>query len=152
MTTLPAQDQEPAGSAAPGAGEAAETPGGWLRRQRQAQGWTVPQMARRLREAAKNADDSLPAHDSLVGMIRRWERGPWGVSERYRLHVCRVLGVPPGQFGTGEPDPASDRADPPEPGAPGTSLPARPVRHVWSVIAPPLPAACRGTGESDHWV
>src|SRR5262249_36252043 len=88
---------------------AAETPSGWLRRQRQAPGAAGPAVARRLRDTATAIGDPLPGHPSLTGMIRRWERGA-GVSERYRLHFCRTLGVPPSQYGTGEPDPASNRA------------------------------------------
>jgi hypothetical protein len=89
--TSPSQDAQAAQAPlALTVGEAAQAPGGWLRQQRQARGWTVPQMARKLREAAKAAGDALPAHDALVGMIRRWERG-FGVSERYRLHFCRFL-------------------------------------------------------------
>jgi len=56
-------------------------------------------MARQLREAAQAADDVLPASTTLITMIRRWERGA-GVSERYRLHYCRVLGIAFDQFGT----------------------------------------------------
>ena len=71
---------------------------GWLRQQRQSQGWAVPEMARRLRETAQAVGDMLPASTTLITMIRRWERGA-GVSERYRLHYCRVLGIAFDQFG-----------------------------------------------------
>ncbi len=68
----------------------------WLRQQRQTRGWAVPEMARQLREAAQAVGDMLPSSPTL---IRRWERGA-GVSERYRLHYCRVLGIAFDQFGT----------------------------------------------------
>jgi hypothetical protein len=46
-------------------------------------------MARRIRLAA--GDDSVPDHDSLVRMIRRWERGGAGLSERYELLYREAL-------------------------------------------------------------
>jgi len=55
-------------------------------------------MARQLRDAATAAGDVLPASDTLIAMIRRWERGA-GVSERYRLYYCRALGITFEQFG-----------------------------------------------------
>lgn len=94
----------------PVAAGAAGEPGGWLRRQRQAHGWAVPEMARQLREVARQAGDHLPEREMLTGMIRRWERG-FGVSERYRLHYCRVFGLPPEQYGTAEPALNAGRAE-----------------------------------------
>ena len=48
--------------------------GPWLREQRQAQGWNIQQMARKLRETAALAGDTLPQNDCLATMVRRWER------------------------------------------------------------------------------
>jgi hypothetical protein len=67
--------------------------GRWLREQRQARRWDVPEMARRLADAAEDSRGDLPDHECLVRYIRRWERGS-GVSERYRLLYAKVLGLP----------------------------------------------------------
>ena len=85
--------------------------GQWLREQRQARGWSIQQMTRKLREAAALAGDTLPEADCLGTMIRRWEKGG-GVSERYQLHYCRVFQIRPGHFGG---TPASDTGDDHEP-------------------------------------
>jgi hypothetical protein len=73
--------------------------GTWLRGQRQARSWNVPEMTRQLRRAATEAGDVLPDNECLYTMIRRWERGTTGVSERYMLHYCRALGIEPDRFG-----------------------------------------------------
>jgi transcriptional regulator with XRE-family HTH domain len=74
--------------------------GSWLREQRRERGWPVPEMARRLREAAsENGDKAVPGDEAMARNIRRWESGKGGVSERYRLRYCTALGVPAGQFG-----------------------------------------------------
>src|ERR1700722_1982032 len=62
-----------------------------LREWRRFLGWDVPEMARRLRMAAR--DTPLPSHDSVIRMIRRWERGTYEVSERYELLYAAALGV-----------------------------------------------------------
>jgi hypothetical protein len=98
--------------------------GGWLRQQRRERGWTVAEMARQLRQAAKVSGDTLPAKESLFWMIRHWERGDGGVSERYMLHYCEAFGIGAEQFGPrrshGEdagggagPDAANAAGDPP---------------------------------------
>lgn len=74
--------------------------GEWLREQCQAQGWDVPEMARRLREAAQaTGDDDLPSPESVTVMIYRWEGNRSGISERNRLLFCRALGILPAEFG-----------------------------------------------------
>jgi hypothetical protein len=60
-----------------------------LRFRRQGRGWDVPEMARQMRRAAGGAP--VPSHDALVRMIRRWEAGSNGMSERYRLLCARAL-------------------------------------------------------------
>jgi tetratricopeptide (TPR) repeat protein len=60
-----------------------------LRSLRQDQGWDVPEMGRRLRLAAGSA--AIPSQDALVRMIRRWEAGSNGMSERYQLLCRRAL-------------------------------------------------------------
>jgi hypothetical protein len=60
-----------------------------LRAWRRSRGWDVPEMARRLRRAA--GDEHMPAHDSLIRQIRRWERpGTHELSERYELLYRRI--------------------------------------------------------------
>src|SRR5579863_1049529 len=65
-----------------------------LRPLRQDRGWDVPEMARRLRRAADG--QPIPSPAGLARMIRRWEAGGAGISERYRLLYQRALGVTPG--------------------------------------------------------
>jgi len=62
-----------------------------IRDERTARGWTVLDMARKLRAAAADPRD-IPALDSLIHNIWRWERGHHHPSERYRLLYCRALG------------------------------------------------------------
>jgi transcriptional regulator with XRE-family HTH domain len=77
-----------------------ESQGAWLRAQRQARGWSLATLARQLREAACQAGDTaVPGTKSLCANLYRWEANGGGPSERYRLHLCRVLGIPPGSFG-----------------------------------------------------
>ena len=60
-------------------------------------------MRQQLRAAARAAGDSLPDNEYLSGMIRRWERGDNGMSERYRLHYCRAYGISPDEFSVAGP-------------------------------------------------
>src|ERR1039457_5112545 len=46
--------------------------------------------------------DALPAMDSLVAYVRRWERSGCGISERYMLLYCAALGIAPREFGSGD--------------------------------------------------
>src|SRR5215469_2189135 len=90
--------------------------GQWLRLQRQDRGWSVTELRRRLREAARNAGDSLPDNDCLTVMIHRWENNRSGMSERYRLHFCRAFQIPIEEFGkikTAAPRRAPDGQAPP---------------------------------------
>jgi transcriptional regulator with XRE-family HTH domain len=69
--------------------------GAWLRQQREARGWPRAEMARRLVQAGHNAGDTaMPSASSMLHNIHRWER-EGGISERHKLHYCRVLGIPP---------------------------------------------------------
>jgi len=128
-----------------------ETLSGWLRQQRQSRSWAAAEMARQLRDAATAAGDVLPAGDTLIAMIRRWERGA-GVSERYRLYYCRVFGISVEQFGC---DQLSQKASTE---TAGTALtPSRavegPVLHSAGPLArsdvPPEPFVAYG-GSWDH--
>jgi len=78
----------------------ADTLSAWLREQRVARGWSAAEMGRQLRNAAKaNGDNTAPGAAILTSYVRRWETGKIGLTERYRLHYCTALGIPPAQFG-----------------------------------------------------
>ena len=97
--------------------------GTWLRQQREARGWSRREMARQLIQAGRAAgDNSLPDIDSMCHNIRQWERGQRTLTDRYRLHYCKALGIPPAQFGSA-----------PTGTHPGTLAPA-------ASLAPALPA------------
>ncbi len=73
--------------------------GTWLRRQREQRLLTRPEMARQIIRAARDhGDTTMPSAGNLTHNLYRWERGSNGISERYRLYCCEVLGIPPGQF------------------------------------------------------
>lgn len=77
--------------------------GAWLRAERRARIWDVPEMARRLVQAAGQDRSKLPQKESLISSIRRWERGSHGMTERYLLLYCAALGISPDQFGLERP-------------------------------------------------
>ncbi len=56
-------------------------------------------MAHRLRLAA--GKDPMPVHDALVRMIRRWESGRGGMTERYELLYAAALGIEPDRLRLG---------------------------------------------------
>lgn len=73
--------------------------GAWLRQQREDRGWDKREMARRLVDAGRAAGDTaMPAVDGMHHNLHRWEYDG-GVSERHKLHYCRVLGIHPSRFG-----------------------------------------------------
>jgi hypothetical protein len=74
--------------------------GAVLREWRRSRGWDVPEMARMLRRA--NTDGHIPAHDSLVRMVYRWEREGLA-KERYKLLYSRALGIDPDVLAGGPP-------------------------------------------------
>jgi transcriptional regulator with XRE-family HTH domain len=94
--------------------------GTWLRTQRQARGWDVPEMARRLAKAAGHTRGTLPDLVSLGAYIRRWERNANGITERYKLLYSTALSIKPGQFGQEEQDDESPS---------GSDLPRMQARH-----------------------
>jgi transcriptional regulator with XRE-family HTH domain len=72
----------------------------WLREQRLARGWSMAEMGRQLQQAARNTGDhTVPSTAILASYVRRWEAGKIGLTERYRLHYCTALGIPPTRFG-----------------------------------------------------
>jgi transcriptional regulator with XRE-family HTH domain len=76
----------------------------WLRRQREAHGWSKREQARQLIKAGRDSGDtSMPGVDSLVHNVNRWERGDNEPTERYRLYYCKSFGIPAGQFGRDAP-------------------------------------------------
>src|SRR6266516_2612354 len=86
--------------------------GAWLRRQRENRGWTRRDMARQLIGLGRDSGDaSMPSIEGMCHNIHRWERGQGGLTERYKLGYCRVLGILPGPFGSG-PGQLAMRPDP----------------------------------------
>jgi transcriptional regulator with XRE-family HTH domain len=65
--------------------------GAILRAWRRSRGWDVPEVARRLRRAARDSGQTVAAHSGLVRMIYGWERGDHQLTERYEL-LYRALG------------------------------------------------------------
>jgi transcriptional regulator with XRE-family HTH domain len=101
--------------------------GEWLRRHRQARGWAVVEMSRRLRQAATKTGDTLPDNECLTTMIRRWENGG-GVSERYRMHFCQAFGIALENFGKAPPRPVSPGRRPASASARPGALGLEPLR------------------------
>ena len=66
--------------------------GGTLRAWRRSRGWDVPEVARQLRRAARDAGVDIAASSGLIRMIYAWERGDHALSERYEL-LYRALGL-----------------------------------------------------------
>jgi hypothetical protein len=76
----------------------------WLREQREARGWSGREQARRLIRAGRDAGDSaMPSLETMCRNVRRWERGHGGITERYKLHYCKTLGIPVAGFGVTAP-------------------------------------------------
>ena len=75
---------------------AADGFGAWLRRQREQRLWTRTELARRIIQSARDhGDTTMPGTGSLTHNLYRWERGANGISDRYRLYCCDVLGAQP---------------------------------------------------------
>ena len=126
-------------------------PGTWLRQQREDRGWTKAEMARRLTQAARDADDkAIPEHAGMLHNIHRWER-EGGVSERYRHYYSRTFGIHPSQFG---PHASGEPADAVTPGTPAVTIrqPSSPLRprpspRRWSTLTfrhPPFSPTVEG--------
>ncbi len=88
-----------------------------LRTWRRSHGWDVPEMARQLRRAA--GSDPMPAHDSLVRMVRGWEAGRHAAGERYELLYAAALGISPEQIHCGPEDQGQQEEHAAEPATPG---------------------------------
>ena len=83
--------------------------GGTLRAWRRSRGWDVPEVARQLRRAARDAGVDIAAPAGLVRMIYAWERGDHELSERYE-QLYRALGLGGARRPGQQPGaPASDR-------------------------------------------
>ena len=135
--------------------------GAWLRGHRQAHGWTNRDMASRIIEAGQAVGDkSMPSLDTMCRNVRRWERGHGSITERYKLHYCRALGIPPAQFGTAPPVPDTGTAAPDvtlvpavPPRVTPADLPAQaaPIMHALPSprLGEPLVLGYRGRQESD---
>jgi hypothetical protein len=96
----------------------------WLRSHRRAQGWDVPQLARRVAAAAGEDRSTLPDHETLTGYIRRWEARRAGISERYELLLAKAFSLD-----RGEPD-VSVPAPPPAAAADDVVDMAELARHA----------------------
>ena len=117
--------------------------GVWLRQQREARGWTRPEMARRLIQAGHaKGDKSMPGTDSMCHNIYRWERGADRPSERYKLCYCQALAIPLSHFGPQQPDHQPAATQTPETSAmtttPGLHA-APPPTHAPPPHTPPAP-------------
>ncbi len=133
--------------------------GAWLRQQREARGLSRPEMARRLiRVGEARGDKSVPGLDSMCHNLYRWERGEDGLSERYKLYCCQALGIPPAQFGPGQPDGQPAAAYPPgtitlaiASGLPAAPLPTQAPYLVPGLsdpaLLPPVAVTYRGIQE-----
>jgi transcriptional regulator with XRE-family HTH domain len=72
----------------------------WLREERARRGWSVAEMARKLRQAADaTAMPGIPHAHVLISYVSKWEWEHVGVSERYRLLYCAAFGIQPKDFG-----------------------------------------------------
>ncbi len=68
-------------------------------------------MRQQLRAVARSTGDCLPDNECLSGMIRRWERGDNGMSERYQMHYCRAFGISHEEFSAARPAAESGPAE-----------------------------------------
>lgn len=75
-----------------------------LRAEREDRGWSRSEMARRLRAVSREA---LPDGESLIHMIKEWERGKHRVSGRYRSLFAAALGLDERLLFGGRQDPAA---------------------------------------------
>jgi hypothetical protein len=107
--------------------------GAWLRRQREDRGWNKHEMARRLIQAGRDAGEGMPDLGGMLHNLHRWER-EGGVSERHKLHYCRVLGIHPSQFGPGHPEVPADTGM----GAMTSLVPAQVASVMAALADPPL--------------
>lgn len=64
--------------------------GARLREEREERGWSRETLARHLR----NVGEKLPGVVSLAHMIKEWEAGKHGVSDRYQVLYASVFGIP----------------------------------------------------------
>lgn len=116
----------------------------WLREQRLAHGWSVAEMGRQIQHAAKASNDhTVPGAAILATYVRRWEAAKITPTERYRLHYCTALGIPPPQFG-----PRTDHGSGQAAGSGGSVL-AIPGPRLNAALrdGPPGPGGYRGAGE-----
>jgi hypothetical protein len=114
----------------------------WLRRQREDRGWSKAEMARRLIQAAREANDTaVPELSGMVHNIHRWER-LGGISERHRLHYCRALHIHPSQFGSGTTEPAEAATPTPSAEGPGVAalVPVQRPAVIPATAGPRVPA------------
>jgi tetratricopeptide (TPR) repeat protein len=80
--------------------------GAVLRSWRQSRGWDAPEMARRLRAAARESGQPVASYQGLVRMVYGWEKGDHALTERYALLYALALGVAPDDLARGPVPPA----------------------------------------------
>jgi hypothetical protein len=73
----------------------ARVDGAMLRVLRRSRDWDVPQTARELRRAAREAGVPVATLSGLVRMIYAWERGDHKLSERYELLLSKAFEISP---------------------------------------------------------
>jgi len=108
-------------------------------------------MARRLRVAAGR--DSLPDHDALVRMIRRWEREGLntGRAERYELLYSAALGIPPEELRGPAPQAAQRRAAAADDLPPRSDSPPEEIATFGSLVLTAAVAAARMGEAAQAW-
>lgn len=122
-----------------------QTLGAWLRARRLERWWAIAEMARQLHHAAKAASDNTVASTAtLATYVRRWERDKTVPTERYRMHYCTALAIPPGQFGPAR-HPSPGHEDSPEPVSAGVLVHRLPLGEVGGAgaVVVVIPPGCR---------
>jgi transcriptional regulator with XRE-family HTH domain len=68
--------------------------GGWVRAERQRQGLTQMELARRI-HVCLGGKNKCPHATVIAGYVKRWETGKYGMSTRYRLACAQAFSGPP---------------------------------------------------------
>lgn len=78
---------------------------------RREQGWDVPQLVMRLRQAAMDRGDQLPANNTMNHRVRLWEAGEQPPSARYQELLTAVYGKSAEELGLPVPRDARPQID-----------------------------------------
>lgn len=79
--------------------------GARVRQIRLARGWSQRRLIYAMRMAARREHRELPADESMISMVSRWENGRRIPDEYNRRLLCDALEVSPGDLGTADPEP-----------------------------------------------